>query len=311
MGDSIVEFIREYPDISFLQKGHFFGPLASGSPSIFVDAVAKLGQNAAVLCGVGDDDFGRFFVEKLKRDGVCCDYINIVKNKTTGVAFAVYYSDGSREFIFHFDNTPVIMPDLSRLNEIETPIFFHLMGCSLMINDLFRQDIISTANHFVKKGAKLTLDPNIRHNILYGRKIHDILEPLLANVSILLPGQDELLQLTEMKSVHEAVEKLWQYPVLEIIAVKMGASGSRVFTRNEQFDLGVYHVDQVDPTGAGDNYDAGFLCGLLEARSLVDCAKLGSAAAALCTGAFGPMEADYDWNTLTRIIESMPIDLKY
>jgi len=46
----------------------------------------------------------------------------------------------------------------------------------------------------------------------------------------------------------------------------------------------------VDPTGAGDCFDAGFLCGLLENRSIQDCSKMAAAAGALNAAAFGPME---------------------
>ena len=55
-------------------------------------------------------------------------------------------------------------------------------------------------------------------------------------------------------------------------------------------EVPAYLVDEVDPTGAGDSFDAGFLCGLLEGLSLKGCAEVASAAGALNAGAFGPME---------------------
>jgi sugar/nucleoside kinase (ribokinase family) len=51
-----------------------------------------------------------------------------------------------------------------------------------------------------------------------------------------------------------------------------------------------FRVREVDPTGAGDCFDAGFLCGLLEGRDLHQSARIAAAAGALNARAFGPME---------------------
>ena len=76
-----------------------------------------------------------------------------------------------------------------------------------------------------------------------------------------------------------------------------------MFTRERSLELGVYRIDPVDPTGAGDAYDAGFLCGLLERRPLEECARLATAAAALNTAAFGPMEGDISPETVARLVQ--------
>jgi sugar/nucleoside kinase (ribokinase family) len=44
----------------------------------------------------------------------------------------------------------------------------------------------------------------------------------------------------------------------------------------------------VDTTGAGDQYAAGFLSGLAAGRTLADCGRLGSIAAAEVVSHFGP-----------------------
>ena len=70
----------------------------------------------------------------------------------------------------------------------------------------------------------------------------------------------------------------------------------------QRFDLGVHAIDAVDPTGAGDSFDAAFLCGLLENKPLAECARMATAAAALNTAAFGPMEGDISPTTLAQMM---------
>ena len=57
--------------------------------------------------------------------------------------------------------------------------------------------------------------------------------------------------------------------------MKNGSKGSRLYTRNGlEETMGIYPVEQVDATGAGDSYDAAFICGLAEGKSLKEAAQM-------------------------------------
>ena len=94
-------------------------------------------------------------------------------------------------------------------------------------------------------------------------------------------------------SIKDAVDKLFQFRNLEVIVLKNGKKGCQVYTREEQLSFGIYDIEALDPTGAGDSFDAGFLCALLSGNSLLDAARQATAAASLNTGAFGPMEGGH------------------
>jgi sugar/nucleoside kinase (ribokinase family) len=88
---------------------------------------------------------------------------------------------------------------------------------------------------------------------------------------------------------------------METIVVKRGSRGCTVYSRAGKIDVPPYRVQEVDPTGAGDCFDAGFICGLLEARPLEDCARMAAAAGALNAAAFGPMEGDISPKTIAAV----------
>lgn len=292
MGEILVEIMRSKPDIQLYEKGEFMGPYPSGAPAIFIDTAARLGHSAGIIGGVGEDDFGKCLFQRLKADGVDCSHIISVPGRSTAVAFVTYFKDGSRKFIFHIDGTPAVMASSPDMAKINSPKYFHVMGCSLMANEKFYKEIISTMEKFVDKGAKVSFDPNIREELLCGRDINSIVGPVMKNCSVLLPGVDELLLLTGETSIEVAVDRVLNNGKTEIVALKQGKKGCTVYTKDGKFSLGVYTVKPVDPTGAGDSFDAAFLCGLLEGKPLVECAKLATAAASLNTAAFGPMEGD-------------------
>jgi sugar/nucleoside kinase (ribokinase family) len=65
----------------------------------------------------------------------------------------------------------------------------------------------------------------------------------------------------------------------------------RVKHHGEVFDVLWLVVNPVDTIGAGDSFDAGFLCAWLKGKDLVTCARLGNITGALSTLAPGGIAA--------------------
>jgi len=228
----------------------------------------------------------------LRKDGVNCDYIKVVDGKSTAVAFVTYFDDGSREFIYHVDGTPATM--IHNVDEINVKVdYFHLMGCSLMFNKDFARNIIQVLQKFYKNNAKISFDPNIRKELLSGKDIRELIEPVLNLTSIFLPGIDELRLITNVTYERKAVEYMFKnYSKLEFIVLKKGKKGATIFTKDKKIDVPPYKIKEIDPTGAGDCFDAAFVCGILEGRTPIEAGKMAAIVGAMNVAAFGPMEGE-------------------
>jgi len=297
MGELLVEIMRPKKGMTLGETGPFIGPFPSGAPGIFIDTVARLGHSAAIVSGVGDDDFGRCILDRLGRDGVETEFIEVFPDRATGVAFVAYLPDGTRRFIFHWDGTPAVMAGVPDAANLGNPRFFHVMGCSLMANDGFRDRVFEAVELFASKGAEITFDPNIRFELLRGRSLDEIAGPVLRHCSILFPGEAEMLMLAGGTRLEESAERLFARYPLRAIVLKRGSRGSTVYVPAGSshssagvVDVPAFRVREADPTGAGDCFDAGFLCGLLEAKDLEASARMAAAVGALNARAFGPME---------------------
>ena len=301
MGELLVEIMRPKVGMQLYDAGEFLGPYPSGAPVIFIDGAAQLGHSSGIIGGVGKDDFGACITGRLKDHGVDVNHVLEDENGTSAVAFITYFEDGSRKFIYHVDRTPAVsntFPSQEMEREFESggksgdvPKFFHVMGCSLMANKDFREEIFKAVRFFHEKGARISFDPNIRPELLGGQKLSDVVEPVLSRCSVLLPGLSELLLLTgDESSWKRSAEKLFENPTLEHIVLKLGKKGAKVISRDDAVDVAPFTVKEVDPTGAGDYFDAGFLCGLIEGRSPRESARLGAAAGAINATTFGPAE---------------------
>lgn len=302
MGEMIVEIMRAEVDVPLDRPGIFKGPYPSGAPAIFIDTVARLGHGAGIIGGVGKDDFGKCLLERLKGDGVDCSQVLESEVCATGAAFVTYFGDGSRKFIYHMGNTPAAEAKMPVEEVLEGVKYFHVMGCSLAAKKEFGEEILKTMRLAKKAGAKISFDPNIRKELLKDGSSLEMVKEVLSNTSVFLPGIDELLMITDQDSVEDAVKKCFENEQLEILALKKGSKGCTVYTRKETMEMGVYPVEAVDATGAGDSFDGAFICGLLENKSMEEVLKMASAAGALNTAAFGPMEGKISPQSIQSMI---------
>ena len=100
-GEILVEIMATTVGSGFLEPQTLIGPFPSGAPAIFIDQVARCGGAAGIIAAVGDDDFGRLNVERLRGDGVDVSAIATIPDRPTGSAFVRYRENGARDFVFN------------------------------------------------------------------------------------------------------------------------------------------------------------------------------------------------------------------
>jgi sugar/nucleoside kinase (ribokinase family) len=295
MGEILMEIMRVEKDKPLDQADFFKGPFPSGAPAIFISTAAQLGNSTKIWGGVGKDKFGEALIRRLKNDGVDVSDVKTGEG-STAVAFVAYAGNGDREFIFHLNGTPASEVVFRKTGDI--PDFFHVMGCSLTINDRFREEIEHACRYFHDKGAQISFDPNIRPTLLGKRNIMDIAGNVMNRCSVFLPGRDELLLFCEGRTdLHEAAAFLFnKFPKLEIIHIKLGRHGSQIITRKETLTIPIYPIEKqypiVDPTGAGDSFDAAFVSAIAAGQDPEHAGNLAAKAGAINSIALGPMAGD-------------------
>ncbi len=95
--------------------------------------------------------------------------------------------------------------------------------------------------------------------------------------------------LTEAKKPEAAIAEILGLGVAAII-VKNGADGSTYYDADGKMDAPGYRVEELDPTGAGDCFDATFVTCRLQGRTVEECLDYANAAGARAVTIRGPME---------------------
>ena len=302
LGELLVEIMRTEVDIPHSNVGLYKGPYPSGAPAIFIDSAARMSKSFNFSTGyigvIGDDEFGKNIVEKLKNDGVDTSQIRIDKNKTTGIAFNQYNSDGSRKFIFAAgaagDTSPLDINEdyFSKIKNL------HIMGSALSISEKSKEACYKAIKIAKEKNPNviISFDPNLRPEMLDLESILKICKPVLESSAILLPSGEEAEMLAGISGEIKASKKLLKMGP-EIVVLKQGKEGCSIFSKDYQEGLKIngFKANEIDPTGAGDSFGGAFIIGYLAGWDLEKSAKFANAVGALKVEYFGPMpETTYD-----------------
>ena len=289
IGEALVEVMRTDIDQPLSQPGPFSGPYPSGAPFIFAAQAARLGMTTAAIGAVGADAFGQCLLKQLEADGVVTDGLRQLPGETTGIAFVAYSADGSRDFVFSLGAGGKLSSDMLLPELFDGLRCFHVMGSTLSMSAEALQVCREALRMAVDAGALISFDPNLRPELMPPEEARIAFADFMSSAGILLPTAAELLELTAADNLNQAVDMLLAERPDRIIVVTRGAAGCTVYSGDGQVDAPGYAVDEIDPTGAGDCFDAGFLSELLAGKSPVEAARLANACGALAVTAKGPM----------------------
>ncbi len=302
LGEILVEIMAETRGEGFGAPLALVGPYPSGAPAIFIDQVARLGHPAGIISCVGDDDFGRLNVERLRRDGVDVSAIRVLPGHATGSAFVRYREDGERDFVFnvrHSASGEIRIAEAARA-VLEGCGHLHVMGSSLFSPQLIEQ-AEAAVEQVRRRGGTVSFDPNVRKEMLVLPGMRDALLHMLRRCDLFLPSGAELTLLTEAASEAAAIEEILGVGVPAIV-VKRGAEGASYHAPGETLHLPAFRVREVDPTGAGDCFGATFVTCRRLGHDVHRSLRYACASGARAVGVRGPMQGASDFAALDALI---------
>jgi sugar/nucleoside kinase (ribokinase family) len=307
VGEILVEIMATHIGNGFLEPIALTGPYPSGAPAIFIDQCAKIGGTAGIIASVGNDDFGRTNVDRLRADGADVSAVSVSADYPTGSAFVRYRQDGSRDFVYNIATSAAAQISLTAEARalIARAGHFHVMGTAFAIPGAW--DIMEHAIGVIKgRGGSVSFDPNLRKELLGDRQTQQRFEKLVDIADLILPSGDELFVAAGVDGEAAAIQALFGRNASEI-ALKRGAGGSSFFSIDgTRVDCSSFKVEEVDPTGAGDCFGGAYVAcrrlGMPAAKAL----EYGNAAGARNVTVKGPMEGAGSRAELDAFIAATP-----
>lgn len=263
LGEALVDFLPPGRGAKVREVTQW-RPCLGGGPSNIAVGLARLGVRSALLGVTGDDEFGHFLLNGLKREGVDTRHFHQLPGGQTGLAFISLDDKGERSFSFFRRDTAEYR--LAR-RHIDEPFIGSTQVLQLGTNSLVLSEAREAALHAVdvarQAGRVVSCDPNVRLHVWRSpEELKTLLRTLVPRCNVFKMSEEEVALVTGYDDVDSGLRWLVQQGV-SVPVITRGAQGASSVWQGHRVDIPALVVDVVDTTGAGDGFMAGLLAGLL------------------------------------------------
>lgn len=275
-GSSNMDFVLRVADTP--RKGETihsksFAKLPGGKGANQACACGKLGGDCVFLSVVGRDGLGDVLLDSLRHANVDVSKVLMQEKEPTGMAIITVADDG--------DNSIVIVPGANGLCGMD---YFQANIESLQEADFVMVQLETPAEDIyrlldlAKKTGKVTvLNPAPAPDC--------IADAVLRDLDYITPNETELEKLTGMptdtvEQIAAAAGQLRGRGVRNVL-VTMGARGALLCSESGTEIYPTIKVRPVDTTAAGDTFNAGFVVGLADGRTVAEAIRFADTAASI------------------------------
>ncbi|MGB2583365.1 MAG: carbohydrate kinase family protein [Dehalococcoidia bacterium] len=232
-----------------------------------------LGEKPIILATIGHDHH-RYF-EWFAKNQIAVDSITIVEGEFTASAYIT--TDRADNQITGFNPGSMKYPSSFNFDNIDPKASIAIVAPGNL------EDMVNYSHIYKTRGIDYIFDPGQSLPMWDGPALTQYIEG-----SKILISNDYELELIVNKTGLNRKQLLER---TKAIVTTMGEMGSRVYTQDSETEIPTVEPKRVvDPTGAGDAYRAGLIRGLIQGKSIEQCAMMGSVCASFAVEHYGTQE---------------------
>ena len=273
---------------------HFIKRVAGAELNV-ATGLARLGLKVGWVSRVGNDSFGQFVLDTLKKEGIETAGVTLDGRYPTGFQLKSKVTDGTDPIVEYFRKGSAA----SHLSvEDFNPIRFtaarhlHLSGVAAALSASSYALLDHAAGAMKAAGKTISFDPNLRP-VLWKSEAEMVekLNHLAFQADWVLPGVKEGQILTGEKTP-EGIADFYLNRGVKAVILKTGADGAWFKTADgEQGAVAAVKVENVvDTVGAGDGFAVGVVSALLEGKTLQQAITRGNIIGSLAIQVQGDSE---------------------
>ena len=277
-----------------------FDAFVGGSPLNIAVGCARLGVDASLLTGVGDDKVGAFILNFLENEGVNSHCIPTIKGTRSSAVVLGIEPPDKFPLVYYRDNaadSQITIDDVikAKINDYKIVL---LNGTALNIEPT-RSATFFAAEVADKNDIDVVLDLDFRADQWHDYRAFGLtIRALLPKVKIAIGTEEEILAAT-MSSTSQVTIKDQQISAPEIkgdidssihqllalgietLIVKRGSAGASIhYPDGSKKEVPGFPVEILNVLGAGDAFASGFLYGILQDWDLYKSCRMGNASGA-------------------------------
>lgn len=267
VGELIVDFISLKKGVG-LQNAPSFAKHPGGAAANVAVGLRKLGIPTRFVGTVGDDPFGAYLKDQLKRFGVSVDSIRKDSGHKTRLAFVSLTTSGERDFAFweqHPADVELRLSDIP-IGRIGTSAIVHISSF-LLLREPARSAALKLARSLRRQGAVVCFDPNLRLSLWDAAALaRRLMLRMIGECTILRLNEEEAKFLTRKRRIPDAIAWLSSKGP-DLVVITRGGEGCAFGIGGRVGSAPGFRVHAVDTTGCGDGFLAGLLSGIIRSRT--------------------------------------------
>jgi 2-dehydro-3-deoxygluconokinase len=281
IGEPMVEFNQTRPG----EPGYLQG--FGGDTSNMIVAAARSGARAAYVTRLGEDAFGRMFLELWTKEGVDARGVAIDPAAPTGVYFVKHGPQG-HEFSYLRAGSAAsrLAPANLPLEVIRAARCVHASGISMAISAGAADAVLAAFDAARGAGAKVSFDPNLRLKLWPLARARALICAAASLADHFFPSLEDARTLSGLEDADAVLDWAHRLGPTQVF-LKLGAEGVIASDGARRERIAGVRVEAVDGTGAGDCFCGAALARLGAGDDLFAAARYANAAAALKTTGFG------------------------
>ena len=282
-----------------------FSTHLGGSAANTCVALSKLNVASDLVTCISDDAIGNYIFKKLDDFNIGNKFCRRIDKKfQTQMAVVETILENNQSILYRNKSCDLQLEqnDIERINFEDYSSVF-ISGVTLSSNP--SRDAVFLA---VEKASALKLpliiDLDYRpYNWESDEKKSEVYKKVMNQMDIII-GNDLEFNIADNSNEGLKLAQTLIQKKPSIIIYKMGEKGSKVYTKDSEQDFGIYSVQAIKPTGAGDAFNGGFISSLYQDFSLEDAVKRGSANAAIVVTKVGCSSAMPNIEELNQFIKN-------
>lgn len=260
-----------------------------GSSANIAAGLSKLGCGAALMTCVSDDAVGWYCLDQLDAYGVDRRYVKAIKSEAR-TSLAVYETRvAEHQSVIYRNNAADFQMSLQDVEAVDYAAF----GAIITTGTVFSAEPSRSAAFRafeLAKAAGLTIIFDVDYRP-YSWPTPQVAQEVLSQAGALsdvIIGNDEEFGFMAGDYVQgEAKARALAQTSAALVVYKQGPEGSITFYAGEEIRTGIFPVEALKPTGAGDSFMAGMIASLAEGRPIREAILRGSACASIVVAKVG------------------------
>lgn len=277
-----MDFFPDPPGTKTEQAERFISAMG-GSAANTAAGIVKLGGSAALVTCVSDDSVGRYCLGQLDRYRVDRRHVRTVGGEARN-SLAVYESRlEDHQTVIYRNGAADFEMNVADVEAVDYAAF----GAMITAGTVFAAEPSRAAAFRAmelaqKAGLPIVFDIDYRPYSWPSPQIAADVLSRAGDLSDIIVGNDEEFGFMAGDPARGlAKARSLAAGRAAIVIYKMGPDGAITLADGDEIRTGIYRVDALKPTGAGDSFMAGFLASLATGRTLRDSVMRGSACAAI------------------------------